>query len=551
MTMAGIRTTNQIQNEATETVEKKPPSNLAEFLMAEGLDDWPFPMSFENPLDIQSDGLLMSTQEDIIAILKEAVSLQFDKFDELEKSLSDLGAQLSIYANEIFIDEKSCPDSVDQQFQPQIFVTELSEPNNPELDTDPAARKPDFADILLQTKQRGLDLLKFPGFKQGEFTELPDKLETRPILHQVSKTQSLKPGFRKIWEMLFLSEASSAVLQDSFWWIFIDKFNKEGSYQEDKNSLFDRIAENYSALFASISPDIKDKFLSFYPDCLSQALYLAYREAFPESLSRFNDDFKHYLVNLIYEWIIGLHPLPGMWKKWKEEGLKLPQRSKDHDAAKKLLEAAAVNVKAEFSLDVGACTEVIRKLGISDCDLSQGLLSRTNTKSPGGNFQVAKPESHRLGPSAELERVKFNISGQSPLIAHYLHMNEVPANQQTGVKVRRTEIMKLPYPYNYSATQDVNNINTGILIPTILTYLNYATPDGTTYQEFIASTLEESESLSKEYARICEKTSAEILELQQQQRNSNKEINKLRKALTTAKNAQERCLAIEAVAMYK
>lgn len=55
----------------------------------------------------------------------------------------------------------------------------------------------------------------------------------------------------------------------------------------------------------------------------------------------------------------------------------------------------------------------------------------------------------------------------------------------------------------------------------------------------------------KQFSRACEKTSAEILEIKRQQRATNKEINKLRRALTAATNAQERCLAIEAVAEYK
>ncbi|BFZ01391.1 hypothetical protein BsWGS_04430 [Bradybaena similaris] len=522
--MAWMRTLNDNesqQNGANVVAEKKPPSNLLEFLMAEELDDWPLPMSFENPLDIQSDGILMSTQEDIIAILNEAAPLGLDKFDKLEKRLSDLEVQLNVYGNKLFTDGKSWHGFVDQQSHLQtIFVTELPVHDNPELSTYPHGYKYDFADILLQTKKRGLDLLKFPGFKHGEFIELPAKLEAPPILHQVSKVQSFKPAFRKFWKMIFMSEASSAVLQDSFWWIFLDHFNKEESCETDKDLLFNRIADSYTALFTSINQDVRDKFLSFYPDCLSQALYCTFREAFPESPSRFNEDFKHYLVNLVYEWITGLHPLPGLWKKWNEEGLKLPQRSKDHETTKKLLEAAAVNEKVEFSLDVDACTKVIEKLGTTDCDLSQGFISRSNTKSPREKFCSVKTESHQLGPGAEFERVKFNISGRSPLIAQYLHMKQLRTDKQAGAKVRRTEITKLP-------------------------------PDGTTYQEFIASTLEKSANLSKEYAKACEKTSDEILDIKRQQRATNKEINKLRRALIAAANAQERSLAIEAVAQYK
>ena len=35
-----------------------------------------------------------------------------------------------------------------------------------------------------------------------------------------------QPGFKKFWKKLFLSEASVAVLQDTFWWLFLHKFDE-------------------------------------------------------------------------------------------------------------------------------------------------------------------------------------------------------------------------------------------------------------------------------------------------------------------------------------
>lgn len=49
-------------------------------------------------------------------------ALGLDKFDELEKRLSDLEVQLNIYANKIFTDGKSCHDSVDQQSHSQTSI---------------------------------------------------------------------------------------------------------------------------------------------------------------------------------------------------------------------------------------------------------------------------------------------------------------------------------------------------------------------------------------------------------------------------------------------
>lgn len=36
---------------------------------------------------------------------------------------------------------------------------------------------------------------------------------------------NFQPGFRKFWKKLFLSEASVAVMQDTFWWFFLNRFD--------------------------------------------------------------------------------------------------------------------------------------------------------------------------------------------------------------------------------------------------------------------------------------------------------------------------------------
>ena len=80
-------------------------------------------------------------------------------------------------------------------------------------------------------------------------------------------------------------------------------------------------------------------------------------------------------------------------------------------------------------------------------------------------------QSHQIGPGPEYERVKFNTSGRSPLIAHYLHLRQLKDFHQPGKKVRRTEIVKLPAP-------------------------------GPTYRQLINNTLSMSDALSKEYQRL-------------------------------------------------
>uniref|UniRef100_A0A2K6GUK7 FAM227B n=1 Tax=Propithecus coquereli TaxID=379532 RepID=A0A2K6GUK7_PROCO len=54
-----------------------------------------------------------------------------------------------------------------------------------------------------------------------------------------------------------------------------------------------------------------------YPDCLAQAIYATFVEAFPESSNLFNDEFKEDLGNNIFLWLSGLKPQKGFWTHWK------------------------------------------------------------------------------------------------------------------------------------------------------------------------------------------------------------------------------------------
>eukprot|EP00074_Homo_sapiens_P109073 XP_024305634.1 protein FAM227B isoform X23 [Homo sapiens] len=61
----------------------------------------------------------------------------------------------------------------------------------------------------------------------------------------------------------------------------------------------------------------KKKKIMIYPDCLAQAIYATFHEAFPESSYLFNDEFKEDLGNNIFLWCSGLKPQKGFWIHWK------------------------------------------------------------------------------------------------------------------------------------------------------------------------------------------------------------------------------------------
>uniref|UniRef100_A0A8C0X3Q0 Protein FAM227B n=1 Tax=Castor canadensis TaxID=51338 RepID=A0A8C0X3Q0_CASCN len=156
---------------------------------------------------------------------------------------------------------------------------------------------------------------KFSGFKAYELTQLPRHLDAKRIYLFILKTHNFEEKVFKIWKSHFLSDASIALLHDSFWWWFLYKFKPDRKFQD---CLFDRISESYVALFLSIPISRKDAFFQVYPDCLAQAIYATFQEAFPESSNLFNDEFKEDLGNTIILWLSGMNiSFKGFWSHWK------------------------------------------------------------------------------------------------------------------------------------------------------------------------------------------------------------------------------------------
>lgn len=150
-------------------------------------------------------------------------------------------------------------------------------------------------------------------------TSSPGKLKQyRAFLKKYHKEKKIMGKVFKIWRGHFLSEASIALLHDSFWWWFLHKFKPD---RESQDFLFDRISESYVALFMSVPQSRKDTFFQVYPDCLTQAIYATFLEAFPESSHLFNDEFKEDLGNNIFLWMSGLKPQKGFWTHWKLKDL--------------------------------------------------------------------------------------------------------------------------------------------------------------------------------------------------------------------------------------
>ncbi|XP_028397974.1 protein FAM227B-like [Dendronephthya gigantea] len=151
------------------------------------------------------------------------------------------------------------------------------------------------------------------GFTPNELTPLPRNLESQPVLNKVTKIQNFPQPFRNVWKKAILSEASVSVFQDSFWWIFCQL----PEAKQSKDVIFSRIFDSFVALFFNIPTAYKDRFFHHYRNCLAQALYAGFCEAFPDSYKIFGNPFKATLTDTIFEWISGVRPQPMIWETWQ------------------------------------------------------------------------------------------------------------------------------------------------------------------------------------------------------------------------------------------
>ncbi|XP_064619061.1 protein FAM227B-like [Lineus longissimus] len=501
-----------------------------DYCRVEKLDEWPYRLTSEGPLGIDENAMGFGTKDDIVNIIKEAAPLDLEALDSLENKLTTLERILKSYADKLVTDEhRESPSELQKWLHSPRKSVDESE--GAKSHGGKAVRKNTFSESVAEMRKRSLDFCSFPGFRKGELTELPSQLESPQILHRVTKTQDFNPGFKKFWQKIFLSEASVAIMQDFFWWFFLD--NYETNRKDEQTLLFDRIADSFCALFNSINPEIKDKFFQVYDNCLAQAIFAAYYEAFSESQKQFDDDFKAKLINTTSQWISGVRPAPRVYKSWNIKRLTRKSLKPGDDTKNNMskMVSALSQDGVKIDLDIDSFEKMVNKLG----DTGPGVTnSRQNTADLGstrpvtvsgpaalpsqsiqplnvsrqaqcGSPRKVGKESHQAGPGPKFERVLFDTLGRSPLIAHYLHRRQLQDIKRPELKVKRTEVVSVQQ-------------------------------DAPTYRDLINNRMAMSQTLSKEYQRICDQTNQEILRIERKKIDTNREIDALQKEILFNRN---------------
>ncbi|XP_037691023.1 protein FAM227B [Choloepus didactylus] len=407
---------------------QEPPKTLEEFLKLQNWDHWPREIYLD--IDAKWEYTLKKIKEDcsftsIYTHLWGNVPRVYEAVMTMETRLGECSSLLKNHASKLL------------QWDTMISKTG----SYGHLDKQKALLKKNYRKkkIMLSDEmetKKNIEDCNFSGFKANELTHLPRHLDAERIYLFILKTLNCDEKLFKVWRTHFLSEASIALLHDSFWWWFLHKFKPD---RENQDFLFDRISESYVALFMSIPLSRKDAFFQVYPDCLAQAIYATFQEAFPESSNLFNDEFKEDLGNSIFLWLSGLKPQKGFWTHWKLKGLNATTIHGSKKAPPKseleIIASSQERIMNTIDFDMMKILKNPRAYSAS-ISKEESRLSKPTTK------------SHYCSPGPEFNSVLFNFGSPSPLILYYLKMHEVAgipkAPKQT--KTRLTEIFREPSP---------------------------------------------------------------------------------------------------------
>ncbi|XP_043911683.1 protein FAM227B-like isoform X2 [Protopterus annectens] len=112
-------------------------------------------------------------------------------------------------------------------------------------------------------------------------------------------------------------------------------------------------------------------------------------------------------------------------------------------------------------------------------------------------------ESHYVGRGTDFHRVLFHPASQSPLVSHYLKLHQVHDSnpESLGPSMTRKEISRLP-------------------------------PVTLTYQDVITEAQKFRRKLQKDYIGLQDRTQKQLAEIQQQQVNFNRKIERLKKKIS-------------------
>lgn len=462
-----------------------------EWIKKMGFTIWPMHVEEEKSLNLTPEDVGTGSLEDIMNELAADVPLNIGVIDEVLKQVEELEVKVNLYASKVL------NIRVDETL---VTTDGGSEPaGEARGETPPLVRRyrNENETVLRATRKakgfgaqshnsKSVENTTYFGFMSHELTALPGQLESQQLLNKMNKAQSFPRPFKAVWKKTVLSNASVAVFQDAFWWFFCRNFQKD----QPIDAIFSRISDSFVALFFSIPAGYRDQFFEFYPNCLAQALYAAFCEAFPDSFRLLDNDFKSCLLDTVCEWVWGVRLPPQSWQSWQMHLLEPSEIRQPKKNAK--------SFQINFSFDADSI--------LPEEPVTSPSEKSKQAVSPSRLFQLDQDdqqESHPAGPGPYFAKVKFNILGQSPLVSHFLSVKGLKQGDIEMVQktVKRTEIARLPV----------------------------ASP---TYRDLIDDCKKNSRLLSQQYRLVLQMSREESQRIQKQKQEVLAKINQLENELT-------------------
>ncbi|XP_075409681.1 protein FAM227A [Tenrec ecaudatus] len=323
-----------------------------------------------------------------------------------------------------------------------------------------------------------VELYQYPDFNPSGPNELPNGVDFCDMVGNVIRSER-NPSSGKFFcekkqvQKFLSSPCQRAILLDSFWWIFHERYQPNKDFQK---KLFDRISRNYAhLLFLQPRSYYEEALLKRFPNLLSKGVYTCFCSCFPQSW--FNThEFKTAVCNTISLWLSGIYPCPQSYNNWDSSELD-PERFRREELMlqrKKLIKGRAFSLYMRKRFSSQKSTSSKKSNHIVPNMSAMAFLSKKNLHQPEGSTAIPKTlkvaeqpyetlmlrrvasqvkgvsgirpreallhkQSHPACKSPEVVENYFNIYGKSPLIVYFLHNYAILRHHGKDVLIVRRE----------------------------------------------------------------------------------------------------------------
>lgn len=308
---------------------------------------------------------------------------------------------------------------------------------------------------------RFIETHQCPEFDGKDPNPLPFNISPKKMLGKALKALCF-PGrlpSRPTFNKLLYSLPCQDILKDIFWHRFLSHVKSNMSVQK---KLFHRVAKNYVTLMqVARQTYFTDSFFQELPFLLPPAIYASFLHCFGDSSHQFDSAFKETTIQLVWLWMTGINPSPGIWKKWNckllepddiilsesKLGSKTaknwhPQESEDESDLPRQQRRKKPSTSREAVQQLAVADETLR----STASFLPKYLTRKDNFGRDDGLNVVQNFSNlekKITTNEILVRTTFNLNGSCPLVQHFLRAQNAELHAGTVTRVQRTQIKSM------------------------------------------------------------------------------------------------------------